>query len=303
MSCGETGNRGLHQTLGTRTSSARTARRCRTRKSATASPDGANVYVASFNGGFAVFDRDQITGELTQKHGPEACAWRGEFDGPCNAGHGLRQSAPCDGEPGLEATFTGFDQNTNAIIVFDREVGTYIASAPASPAPEWSRYVRATPRRVRSNAGWMKSRSGRAPAARITRRADWRRVRTFAVRAVVDGVPDATPAIRNVVVDNTPPETTIREGPDGVIHTDLAEFAVTTGENGDQVPGLLSRRSPKPKSLVLQVHGPAKGSTPWRRQRPIVPGTPTPRSPYGTSSSSTPTHPKLKIINRPPGCD
>lgn len=62
----------------------------------TVSPDGLSVYVAAFSGnGMAVFDRDPVTGALTQKSGPAGCVNLSGSDGcaPANATIGPRAVA------------------------------------------------------------------------------------------------------------------------------------------------------------------------------------------------------------------
>ncbi len=183
------------------------------------SPDGTNVYTAT-NGhgapepisGIAVLDRDPDTGELKQKpRRVEGCVWDLPRDGFCSAGRELDYPRGLAVSPdGSNLYAAGF----RTVSTFDREHLTYIETASESPRTNGS---------LRFTFG-----STQRPAT-FECRIDWDPfapcpvgneyeadvgdgVHTFAVRAIVGETPDATPAVRHVVVDTTPPNTYITSG-------------------------------------------------------------------------------------------
>jgi DNA-binding beta-propeller fold protein YncE len=87
------------------------------------SPDGAQVYVASWtSSAVAVFDRNPGTGVLTQKTDPAGCINDGGSLG-CTTGHDMVQPFDVTVSPdGLSAYLGAF--NSSAIIVLDRNSAT-----------------------------------------------------------------------------------------------------------------------------------------------------------------------------------
>jgi DNA-binding beta-propeller fold protein YncE len=91
-----------------------------------ASPDGTSVYVASdFGGAVAIFDRDPVTGALTQPAGVEGCVsddgTGGPSGGACADGRGLKGAASVAVSPdGTRAYVASYV--SNAVAVFERDV-------------------------------------------------------------------------------------------------------------------------------------------------------------------------------------
>ena len=88
------------------------------------SPDGMNVYVGGgSDGGFAIFDRDSVTGALTQKAGTAGCINDSGADG-CgtkpSAGSVIDLAVSADGNQ----VYAAVTSPTNGVMVFDRNAGT-----------------------------------------------------------------------------------------------------------------------------------------------------------------------------------
>ncbi len=97
------------------------------------SPDGKNVYVASYlNSAVAVFDRDSTTGVLTQKSGLEACVSETGTSGACTDGVGLSGAYSVtispDGASAYVASYIG-----DAVAVFDRNATTGVLTQKSGP--------------------------------------------------------------------------------------------------------------------------------------------------------------------------
>jgi DNA-binding beta-propeller fold protein YncE len=98
------------------------------------SPDGRNVYVATFESdAVVVFDRDPETGALTQKAGTDGCVSDNSTGGGCVEGVAL------DGASGVALSPNGrtvyvVSQFSDAVVVFDREVETGVLTQKAGTA-------------------------------------------------------------------------------------------------------------------------------------------------------------------------
>ncbi|MGA7398244.1 MAG: beta-propeller fold lactonase family protein, partial [Solirubrobacterales bacterium] len=89
--------------------------------SATVSPDGKSVYVASFfDDSVAVFDRNTTTGVLTQKGGTEACVSENGSGGDCTDGMGLDGASSVTVSPDGKSVYVA-SSNSKAVAVFDRD--------------------------------------------------------------------------------------------------------------------------------------------------------------------------------------
>jgi DNA-binding beta-propeller fold protein YncE len=84
------------------------------------SPDGANVYVASRHAdAVAVFDRDPVTGALTEKAGTAACISEDGSGGECVDGAGLDQPIGVIASPDGNSVYVA-SADSGAVAVFDR---------------------------------------------------------------------------------------------------------------------------------------------------------------------------------------
>jgi DNA-binding beta-propeller fold protein YncE len=84
------------------------------------SPDGRNVYVAAASGAIAIFDRDRMSGNLTQKRGRAGCVSRPAKAGACARGRGLAHPTTIAvSADGTSVYVTSFDDE--ALAVFDRD--------------------------------------------------------------------------------------------------------------------------------------------------------------------------------------
>lgn len=101
-------------------------------RSLAVSPDGRNVYVGSYNG-IAIFDRDQATGELTQKQGTDGCITEEVNSVACATGRGLVAASAVvpspDGRHVYVASFFG-----SSVVVFDRDATTGALTQKPGPA-------------------------------------------------------------------------------------------------------------------------------------------------------------------------
>jgi DNA-binding beta-propeller fold protein YncE len=96
------------------------------------SPDGKNVYVASFNGKAVVrLDRDTTTGALTEPAGSAGCVSE-DGSGPCADGHGLSSpdsvAVSADGKSVYVAAFNG------GVVRLNRNTTTGAITQPAGTA-------------------------------------------------------------------------------------------------------------------------------------------------------------------------
>ncbi len=99
------------------------------------SPDGKNVYVASYGGvpsGAAIFDRNPATGRLTQKRGVAGCVTEEEYaDGGCGRARAFDEPQGVVVSPdGKQVYFTSFD--SDAVAVFDRGPGGALKQKPGT---------------------------------------------------------------------------------------------------------------------------------------------------------------------------
>lgn len=90
----------------------------------TISPDGKNAYgAASSSPGVSIFDRDQATGELTQKPGITGCFTVSGNGGDCTVGTGLASASSVTISPdGQSAYVTALSDH--AVAIFDRDSST-----------------------------------------------------------------------------------------------------------------------------------------------------------------------------------
>jgi DNA-binding beta-propeller fold protein YncE len=92
------------------------------------SPDGAHVYVAGW-GAIAIFDRDAVSGALTQK--PHAAGCFSMFDSDCKPGRAIEQASGIAVSPdGRNVYVAGLD----SVAVFQRDVVTGELTQPAGTA-------------------------------------------------------------------------------------------------------------------------------------------------------------------------
>ncbi len=89
--------------------------------SVTVSPDGANVYVASFGShSVVILDRDPTTGTLTQRPGTAGCISNSGTDGSCIEGRALAYADSVSVSPdGISVYVTA--SNSGAVSIFDRD--------------------------------------------------------------------------------------------------------------------------------------------------------------------------------------
>ncbi len=85
------------------------------------SPDGRNVYAASF-AGLTVFERDLKTGALRELRGPGGCISRAARAG-CERGRGLRYPADLTVSPDGRNVYVA-DYEPGSVVIFDRDPAT-----------------------------------------------------------------------------------------------------------------------------------------------------------------------------------
>ena len=89
-----------------------------------ASPDGKNLYVASFDAdAVAVFDRDPATGALSQRPGTAGCVSEDGTGGLCQDGAALDGAVAVAASPDGESVYVASDGSA-AVAVFDRNPAT-----------------------------------------------------------------------------------------------------------------------------------------------------------------------------------
>jgi DNA-binding beta-propeller fold protein YncE len=89
------------------------------------SPDGKNVYVASFtSGAVAVLDRNTVTGELTQKPGMAGCVSDDGTGGACVDGTALKNADGVVVSQDGKNVYGLSNGGPGAIAIFDRDAGT-----------------------------------------------------------------------------------------------------------------------------------------------------------------------------------
>jgi DNA-binding beta-propeller fold protein YncE len=96
------------------------------------SPDGKSVYVTAANG-VDVFDRDAITGVLTQKAGTAGCISDTGSAGACVDGTALDGAFGVTVSPDGKSVYVA-SQNSHAVAVFDRNTGTGALTQKAATA-------------------------------------------------------------------------------------------------------------------------------------------------------------------------
>ncbi len=88
------------------------------------SPDGKNAYVASnISDAVAIFDRDILTGALTQKGGSGACISETGTGGSCTIGFSLGGASSVTISPDGENVYVA-SNSSNSVAIFDRNIGT-----------------------------------------------------------------------------------------------------------------------------------------------------------------------------------
>jgi len=84
------------------------------------SPDGRNVYVAAASGAIAIFDRDRLSGALTQRPGRAGCVSGRVRVGPCVRGRALSKPTMIAISPnGTSVYVASFEDH--ALAIFDRD--------------------------------------------------------------------------------------------------------------------------------------------------------------------------------------
>ena len=97
------------------------------------SPDGKNVYVASFGSDAVVrLNRNPTTGAITQPAGTAGCISE-TGAGPCADGHGLDGRERGGGEPGRKERLRRLD-DSDAVARLNRNTTTGAISQPAGTA-------------------------------------------------------------------------------------------------------------------------------------------------------------------------
>jgi DNA-binding beta-propeller fold protein YncE len=94
------------------------------------SPDGANVYTAATIGGIAIFDRDRVTGELTQKAGTAGCI-NGSGSDSCTAGTQIGNAWSLAVSPDGRNLYS---VSSLGIAVFDRDLASGALTQKAGAA-------------------------------------------------------------------------------------------------------------------------------------------------------------------------
>lgn len=84
------------------------------------SPDGRNVYVAAASGVIAIFDRDRLSGALTQKPGRTGCVSRRVRVGPCVRGRALTKPMMIAISPNGTSVYVASAED-DAVAIFDRD--------------------------------------------------------------------------------------------------------------------------------------------------------------------------------------
>ena len=84
------------------------------------SPDGRNVYVAAASGAIAIFDRDRLSGALTQKPGRTGCVSRRVRVGPCVRGRALTKPMMIAISPNGTSVYVASAED-DAVAIFDRD--------------------------------------------------------------------------------------------------------------------------------------------------------------------------------------
>ena len=181
--------------------------------------DGQSAYVTSFlDDGVAVFDRDRGTGILTQKdRGPEGCVSSfAEFpvDGVCVEARAMQGPSGVIADPGSTNVYVS-SADYRTVSVFDREETTFILNSPPSPtANDTLSFSFDSTRPADSfECRFDNEPFGPCSGGKLHTEELDDGLHSFGVRAVSGSVPDSTPAIRNVIVDTAPPETSIGRGP------------------------------------------------------------------------------------------
>lgn len=95
------------------------------------SPDGESVYVSSFSGAVAVFDRDPATGALSQEQSAAGCVSETGTGGACQDGTALEGAASVAPSPDGSSLYVASDL-ADAVAVLDRAT---TSSAPPPPSP------------------------------------------------------------------------------------------------------------------------------------------------------------------------
>ncbi|MFN8111756.1 MAG: beta-propeller fold lactonase family protein [Solirubrobacterales bacterium] len=89
------------------------------------SPDGKSVYVASQDSNaVAIFDRDPMTGKLTQKPGTDGCISETGSGGACTDGTALAYARSVTISPDGKNAYVASLAITNAVAIFDRDPTT-----------------------------------------------------------------------------------------------------------------------------------------------------------------------------------
>lgn len=84
------------------------------------SPDGRNVYVAAASGAIAIFDRDRVSGTLTQKPGRTGCVSRRARVGPCVRGRALTKPTMIAISPDGTSVYVASVED-DAVAILDRD--------------------------------------------------------------------------------------------------------------------------------------------------------------------------------------
>lgn len=96
------------------------------------SPDGKSVYVAaSASDAVAIFDRDLLTGALTQKADTAGCVSEDGTSGTCQNGAGLDASVDVAVSPDGASVYV-VSQGSNALAIFDRTASGALTQKPST---------------------------------------------------------------------------------------------------------------------------------------------------------------------------
>jgi DNA-binding beta-propeller fold protein YncE len=87
------------------------------------SPDGKSLYLAAVEGKIGIFDRNQQTGELTQKQGALGCVSENGKEG-CTPGKGLREAEGIVVSPDGRNVYTSAYFGSALVAILDRDPAT-----------------------------------------------------------------------------------------------------------------------------------------------------------------------------------